>query len=83
MSQRQKSQQAARQPPPSGPNGELRFQPDVQNLAQEHDQGEKVRGITPHPAPSALDRALKLDVRRLSCFVFHTHYMYTALITKF
>ncbi|MCI4384754.1 hypothetical protein PGIGA_G00042340 [Pangasianodon gigas] len=42
MSQRQKAQQAARQPPPSGPNGELRFQPDTQNLAQEHNQVGKV-----------------------------------------
>ncbi|XP_058265417.1 nucleobindin-1 [Hemibagrus wyckioides] len=42
MSQRQKAQQAAKQPPPSGPNGELRFQPDAQNLAQEQDQVGKV-----------------------------------------
>ncbi|KAI5619717.1 nucleobindin-1 isoform X1, partial [Silurus asotus] len=41
MSQRQKDQQEVHQPPPSGPNGELRFQPDLPNLAQEHDQGEK------------------------------------------
>ncbi|KAI5630271.1 nucleobindin-1 isoform X1, partial [Silurus asotus] len=38
MSQRQKDQQEVHQPPPSGPNGELRFQPDLPNLAQEHDQ---------------------------------------------
>ncbi|MCJ8750389.1 hypothetical protein PDJAM_G00263910 [Pangasius djambal] len=42
MSQRQKAQQAPRQSPPSGPNGELRFQPDAQNLAQEHNQVGKV-----------------------------------------
>ncbi|KAF7697742.1 nucleobindin-1 [Silurus meridionalis] len=42
MSQRQKDQQEVDQPPPSGPNGELRFQPDLPNLAQEHDQVGKV-----------------------------------------
>ncbi|KAI5097057.1 nucleobindin-1 isoform X1, partial [Silurus meridionalis] len=42
MSQRQKDQQEVHQPPPSGPNGELRFQPDLPNLAQEHDQVGKV-----------------------------------------
>ncbi|TSQ23987.1 Nucleobindin-1 [Bagarius yarrelli] len=42
MSQREKVQQVAQQAPPSGPNGELRFQPDAQNLAQEHNQVGKV-----------------------------------------
>ncbi|XP_053533981.1 nucleobindin-1 [Ictalurus punctatus] len=39
---RQKAQQAARQLPPSGPDGELRFQPDARNLAQEHHQVGKM-----------------------------------------
>ncbi|XP_060747862.1 nucleobindin-1 isoform X1 [Tachysurus vachellii] len=42
MSQRQKAQQVAQQPPPAGPNGELRFQPDAQNPAQEQIKVGKV-----------------------------------------
>lgn len=45
MAQRQKAQQVEQPPPPSGPNGELRFQPDTQNVAQEQNQGEKNQGI--------------------------------------
>lgn len=56
---RQKAQQAARQLPPSGPDGELRFQPDARNLAQEHHQGENW-GLTLNLTPSALDRGLNL-----------------------
>lgn len=41
MSERQKAQQVAQQAPPSGPNGELQFQPDTQVPAQDHNQGEK------------------------------------------
>ncbi|XP_022529581.2 nucleobindin-1 [Astyanax mexicanus] len=34
MSQRQKDQQAVNKPPPSGPNGDLQFQQEIQKLAQ-------------------------------------------------
>lgn len=41
MSQKQKEQQAVNRPPPSGPDGELQFQKEIQKLANEDSQGEK------------------------------------------
>lgn len=41
MSQKQKEQQAVNKQPPSGPNGELQFQQEIQKLANEDSQGEK------------------------------------------
>jgi len=41
MSQKQKEQQAVNRQPPSGPNGELQFQNEIQKLANEDSQGEK------------------------------------------
>uniref|UniRef100_A0A8B9HJ46 Nucleobindin 1 n=1 Tax=Astyanax mexicanus TaxID=7994 RepID=A0A8B9HJ46_ASTMX len=40
MSQRQKDQQAVNKPPPSGPNGDLQFQQEIQKLAQGDIPGE-------------------------------------------
>lgn len=42
MSQRQKEQQAVGRPPPSGPNGELQFQQEIQKLTQEDNPVGKV-----------------------------------------
>ncbi|XP_062841025.1 nucleobindin-1 [Trichomycterus rosablanca] len=41
MSQRQKAQQTALAQPPSGPAGELRFQPELEQQAQEHNPVRK------------------------------------------
>ncbi len=41
MSQKQKEQQALNRQPPSGPNGELQFQQEIQKLANEDSQGDK------------------------------------------
>ncbi len=41
MSQKQKEQQALNRQPPSGPDGELQFQQEIQKLANEDSQGEK------------------------------------------
>ncbi|RXN33202.1 nucleobindin-1-like protein [Labeo rohita] len=42
MSQKQKEQQAVNRQPPSGPNGELQFQQEIQKLAKEDSQVVKV-----------------------------------------
>ncbi|XP_026063308.1 nucleobindin-1-like [Carassius auratus] len=42
MSQKQMEQQAVNRQPPSGPNGELQFQEEMQKLANEDSQGVKV-----------------------------------------
>ncbi|XP_016395589.1 nucleobindin-1-like isoform X1 [Sinocyclocheilus rhinocerous] len=42
MSQKQKEQQALNRQPPSGPNGELQFQQEIQKLANEDSQVVKV-----------------------------------------
>lgn len=72
MSQRQKAQQVAQQLPPSGPNGELRFQPDAQNPAQEQIKGEPSVLLTSIMTPSALDRGLKQRaiIRHFVLFAF-------------
>ncbi|XP_060758232.1 nucleobindin-1 [Neoarius graeffei] len=58
MAQRQKAQQAAHQPPPSGPNGELQFQPDAHNLDQVGkvpvDQNGEVQNGPPAEPPQNL-----------------------------
>lgn len=45
MSQKQKEQQALNRQPPSGPDGELQFQQEIQKLANEDSQGEKMKLI--------------------------------------
>uniref|UniRef100_A0A8C2EG09 Nucleobindin 1 n=1 Tax=Cyprinus carpio TaxID=7962 RepID=A0A8C2EG09_CYPCA len=45
MSQKQKEQQALNRQPPSGPNGELQFQQEMQKLANEDSQGEKTKTL--------------------------------------